>query len=145
MVTECARGGGRELVEVVERDGVERQRCRVAQLDRAAGLAGTEAGWFYDDASVERAASCGEDGQRISFTEIARPAQGSLIELECLQTLGLGHSQVGLTHMPRTAAPIAGASSADLGLRPAMRVELRTSPGDLLPILGPELGFYTRW
>jgi hypothetical protein len=31
------------------------------------------------------------------------------------------------------------------GLRPAMRVELRTSPGDLLPILGPELGFYTRW
>ena len=32
-----------------------------------------------------------------------------------------------------------------LGLRPAMRVELRTSPGDLLPILGPELGFYTRW
>lgn len=31
------------------------------------------------------------------------------------------------------------------GLRPAMRVELRTSPGDLLPILAPELGFYTRW
>lgn len=31
------------------------------------------------------------------------------------------------------------------GLRPSLRVELRTSPGDLLPILGPELAFYTRW
>jgi tetratricopeptide (TPR) repeat protein len=31
------------------------------------------------------------------------------------------------------------------GLRPSMRVELRTSPGDLLPIVGPELGVYTRW
>lgn len=32
-----------------------------------------------------------------------------------------------------------------LGLRPALRVELRTSPGALLPIVGPELGVYTRW
>ncbi len=92
VVTDCARLGGRELVEVVERDGVVRQRCRVTQLDRAAGLAGTAAGWFYDDASAERAASCGDDGQRISFTEVARPAQGSLIELECLQTLGRGQT-----------------------------------------------------
>lgn len=35
--------------------------------------------------------------------------------------------------------------SHGFGLRPLVRVELRTSPGDLLPILSPELGFYTRW
>ncbi len=32
-----------------------------------------------------------------------------------------------------------------IGLRPLVRVELRTSPGDLLPIVAPELGVYTRW
>ncbi len=35
--------------------------------------------------------------------------------------------------------------SHTIGLRPLMRVELRTGPGDLLPILAPELGVYTRW
>ena len=87
-VTECARLGGRTLVERVELDGVMRERCRVTQLDRATGLAGSTPGWFYDDASAERAASCGDDGQRIAFTEIARPALGSIVQLECLQTIG---------------------------------------------------------
>ena len=87
-VTECARLGGRTLSSVVEIEGVPRERCLVTQLDRASGLAGTSPGWFYDDASAERAASCGEDGQRIAFTEIARPALGSLVQLECLQTIG---------------------------------------------------------
>ncbi len=87
-VTECARLGGRTLDGIVEIDGVARERCIVTQLDRASGLAGTTAGWFYDDASLERAASCGDDGQRIAFTEIARPSLGSLVQLECLQTIG---------------------------------------------------------
>ncbi|MBX7193411.1 MAG: hypothetical protein K1X94_15255 [Sandaracinaceae bacterium] len=87
-VTACSGLAGRELFEVVERGGTMHERCRVTQLDRATGLAGSAAGWFYDDASEERRASCGDDGQRISFTEIARPALGSVIELECLQTIG---------------------------------------------------------
>ena len=87
-VTECARLGGRTLFETIEVDGVMRERCRVTQLDRATGLAGSAPGWFYDDASAERAASCGESGQRIAFTEIARPALGSIVQLECIQTIG---------------------------------------------------------
>lgn len=87
-VTECSRLGGRTLVERVEIDGAMRERCLITQLDRATGLAGAAPGWFYDDASTERAASCGVDGQRISFTEVARPGLGTIVQLECLQTIG---------------------------------------------------------
>lgn len=90
VVTECSRLEGREFVGLVERDGITRQRCRIVQLDRATGLEGRTAGWFYDDASAERAASCGENGQRIAFPDLARPARGSIVEMECLQTLGAG-------------------------------------------------------
>jgi hypothetical protein len=89
--TDCMELEGRSFDSLVtEDDGTTRQLCRVTQVGPEAALSNAAAGWYYDDASDEVARSCGETGQRIAFTDVAPPATGSEVRLECLQVIALG-------------------------------------------------------
>jgi hypothetical protein len=68
--------------------------CKVTQLPvmvpvaGVAGAARTEPlgdGWYYDDFSQERKRLCAQtEQQRVAFTQAARPPNGVIVKLECL-------------------------------------------------------------
>ncbi len=130
-VTACALLPGRELVEVVTEPGsAPRELCRVAQLDRTQGVSNAAPGWFYDDASADRVASCGTDGQRISFTDLAPPATGSEVRLECLQTIALGRRSTDVACDDDNAP---GAAACEIGMFCTTGTEDRCGTGSSLP------------
>jgi hypothetical protein len=136
-ITECARLPGRELAEVVlEGDGALRELCRVAQLDRADGLANAAPGWFYDDASDELLASCGADGQRIAFTTMSPPVSGSEVRLECLQTFALGRRS---TDVACDEDNDASSAPCEIGMFCTPGAEDRCATGTSLPEGGATL------
>ncbi|MDW8361817.1 MAG: hypothetical protein RMK74_05420 [Myxococcales bacterium] len=86
--TRCEQLPGREAIGIDDETG--RALCRVIQRVPVGGTPPTEPGWYYDTFTPERAMNCGEDGQRIAYTEGARPPTGAEVRLECLQPAQAG-------------------------------------------------------
>jgi hypothetical protein len=89
--------------ETLERsDGttITRELCRVPQITPAAGLAGAERGWWYDNMStvVMDTCSSNETPQRIAFSMLMPPT-GAEVRLNCAQAIlpesGTGGAQLG--------------------------------------------------
>lgn len=67
-------------------NGATREICRITQVVADGTCAVSGVGWYYDTCSADLLATCGMDSQRIAFSSDAtKPAQGSIIRLECLQ------------------------------------------------------------
>jgi hypothetical protein len=95
-------------VAVNERGGVN---CKVAQLPvMTAGAVPGGAGWFYDDFSAGVMQGCASNRrQRVTFTDSAKPNNGVVVKLECLnevQTLPLTRMDVST----KTPQPTIGSS-----------------------------------
>jgi hypothetical protein len=59
--------------------------CKVLQLPVSAAIEPVGDGWFYDDFSEELKRLCGaNEPQRVAFTQGARPSNGVMVKLECL-------------------------------------------------------------
>ncbi|MEM9070900.1 MAG: hypothetical protein AAGE52_20490 [Myxococcota bacterium] len=93
--TTCTGIPGREFLRMEADDvGNMVEVCRVAQLAQDRIDSG-DPGWFYDDFSADVMDRCPpERPQRISFTR--SPATGTLVRLECLQTVGDTSGMVGI-------------------------------------------------
>jgi hypothetical protein len=78
-VTRCDQVPGRHKIGEQALDEGVAEVCRVEQSGRSG------VGWYYDDASDEVRATCGDGAQRIAFTEGAAPVNGTRVRLECLQ------------------------------------------------------------
>ena len=76
----CSDIPGRERIGVTSEGN---ELCRVVQV----GPGTDAAGWFYDTAEANPAvaASCGDDGQRIAYTEGNQPRARTRVRLECAQ------------------------------------------------------------
>jgi hypothetical protein len=72
--------------------------CKVAQLPIMSDAVPTGAGWFYDTFSGQVKAACASNRQqRVTFTDSAKPANGVIVKLECLnevQSLPLTRTDV---------------------------------------------------
>jgi hypothetical protein len=61
------------------------KNCKVQQLPVAAVRSVPEGrGWYYDDFAADLQRSCKGQPQRVSFTETAKPTNGVIVKLECL-------------------------------------------------------------
>jgi hypothetical protein len=94
--THCAGLPGRDpdSVEMVEIDGVVRERCEVVQVGPE-GHAADAPGWFYEtmanaDPDSDLAMLCADTPQRIRFTGGIDPTTNADIQLECVQTVRPG-------------------------------------------------------
>jgi hypothetical protein len=82
--------------QVNERGGAN---CKVEQLPvMTSNTAPGGAGWFYDTASAAVMSLCPKNGQqRVAFTDSAKPTNGVVVKLECLnevQTLPLARHDI---------------------------------------------------
>jgi hypothetical protein len=72
--------------------------CRVSQLPVEGTTVPGGAGWFYDTFSPQVKAACpGNRQQRVTFTDSAKPSNGVIVKLECLnevQSLPLSRTDV---------------------------------------------------
>ena len=78
-------------------DTTEFFRCIVDQVVvDAGGVLRDGQGWYYDDFSEDVIGSCEDTPQRISFTDGASPRNGSIIRLECLQSVQGSGDNIGV-------------------------------------------------
>ena len=94
-VTTCTAIPGRESIGTeVDDMGNTHEVCRVAQLTQAESGSGAP-GWYYDDFTAEVMDRCpAERPQRIAFAN--SPATGTVVRLECLQTISGSMGAVGV-------------------------------------------------
>jgi hypothetical protein len=84
--TECAgRGSWLSPIDAAPGQSIERKRCKVQQLPVMSAAAPEGQGWYYDDFSEElQQQRCNGEKQRVAFTESAKPGNGVIVKLECL-------------------------------------------------------------
>jgi hypothetical protein len=93
-----------------DRGGVD---CKVPQLPVTGTTVPAGAGWFYDTFSPEVKAACATSRQqRVTFTDSAKPSNGVVVKLECLnevQTLPLTRTDVSTkSPQPEIGSPCQG-------------------------------------
>jgi hypothetical protein len=83
------------------------QNCKVLQLpvtDLSASTLPSGDGWYYDDFSEELMRLCADEPQRVAFTQRARPPNGVIVKLECLnETQHIEEARTDIAPSARTA------------------------------------------
>ncbi|MAQ18536.1 MAG: hypothetical protein CMN30_27530 [Sandaracinus sp.] len=93
----------------------ERTRCIVNQIVVSRDNTLSEGdGWYYDDFSADVLETCDSSPQRISFTDGASPRNGSVVRLECLQSVQGTAGEVGVGTDCSSDSAICGSPSASV-------------------------------
>lgn len=112
------------------------KNCKVQQLPVIdAQAVPTGKGWYYDNFSDELQTTCAGHPQRVAFTESAKPANGVIVKLECLnETQSLRSTDTRrMPEQPNIGSPCSGlvdSNGAPLSLEHACVVRLKDGSED---------------